>query len=519
LDKQQLKLPTFHSGNLTLPALLPGDHELMIPYGTVQISPQPGRKKIWFKERVSSICVILAIFMSADWFEHHIGTWLIYVAVFLWCSISFFIRTRLFTIPTHIQIGAEGLRFHQLNIFRLHTTPWIKWNWIASVKYNQNNASPSGQPFIQFHFAWDNVPRDQQPKLRKLLSNPVLKDISKGAPTPGMKLFPSKVSHEADIPRMVSALQHFLDPDKCDLRISEVQGNSERLTYTKFWLDSLESSKARKRDLNPLVAGETLAEGKYKIVKRIGAGGQALTYLAECNDIPSKVVLKEFVLPARGGIEIKRRAFASVENEAALLKQLSHPQIVKLTDLFVDGNRAYLVLEYIDAKSLRHLVQESGIFDEPKVISLATQMCGILQYLHAQCPPVIHRDFTPDNLLLNSDGKLTLVDFNVAERLESEYTKTVVGKHCYIPPEQFRGRATVQSDIYACGATMYWLLTGQDPEPITISHPLSVNSQVSSNMDTIVAKATNPDTRLRYLDADSMRKDLTAQSRISLFPN
>src|SRR5581483_5192636 len=100
------------------------------------------------------------------------------------------------------------------------------------------------------------------------------------------------------------------------------------------------------------------------------------------------------------------------------------------------------------------------------------QMCEILAYLHGLEPPVVHRDFTPDNLMITDDGTLKLLDFNVAMSADNAATSsTAVGKHAYMAPEQFRGLPEPKSDIYSLGATLHFLLTGRDPEPISVSHP------------------------------------------------
>src|SRR5262249_27367437 len=125
-------------------------------------------------------------------------------------------------------------------------------------------------------------------------------------------------------------------------------------------------------------------------------------------------------------------------------------------------------------------------------------------------PPVVHRDFTPENLILLGDRQIKLIDFNVAQELESTSTKTVVGKHAYIPPEQFRGRAVIQSDIYALGGTLFFFLTGEDPEPITSVHPKEKVSSVSAELDAIVARATQPAVAQRYADSQAVMKDLLA---------
>ena len=123
---------------------------------------------------------------------------------------------------------------------------------------------------------------------------------------------------------------------------------------------------------------------------------------------------------------------------------------------------------------------------------------------------MVHRDFTPENLILSKEGVLKLVDFNVAQQQESTATGTVVGKHCFISPEQFRGKPTSQSDIYSMGATLYYLLTGEDPGPITCSHPKQKVEGLSDNIDELVAKATALSAPKRYLNASDVRKDLEA---------
>src|SRR5262249_46009135 len=149
------------------------------------------------------------------------------------------------------------------------------------------------------------------------------------------------------------------------------------------------------------------------------------------------------------GLNVSKKVLDHIQRQAELLKRIEHPQIVKLVDLFVEDQRAYLVLEHIPGESLRELVDREGPLPEEAVISLGIQMCDLLAHLHCQSPPVIHRDFTPENLIHTKEEQIKLIDFNVAQQMESKATRTVVGKHSYIPPEQFRGKASTQSDIYA----------------------------------------------------------------------
>jgi serine/threonine protein kinase len=142
------------------------------------------------------------------------------------------------------------------------------------------------------------------------------------------------------------------------------------------------------------------------------------------------------------------------------------------------------------------------------VKDLALQMANILAHLHSQNPPLVHRDFTPENLILDENGILKLIDFNVAQELEEGSTRTIVGKHAYLPPEQFRGKACPQSDIYAYGATLHYLLTGEEPEPISCSHPILINEAILPEFEKIVSQATELELADRTRDAQELIESL-----------
>jgi len=278
-------------------------------------------------------------------------------------------------------------------------------------------------------------------------------------------------------------------------------------SYTELWLQALAGPPKREK-LKPLVEGAIIRDGLYTVIRPIGIGGQGFAYLSKNNLTGESVVLKEFLLPVFVDMSVRKKALVKFENEAKILKQLDHPQIVRLLDFLVEDHRAYLVLEHIDGLSMRKIVQQQGKLAESQVRDLAKQMCKIQRYLHSLTPPVVHRDFTPDNLILRKDGTLKVIDFNVAQQIESTATGSVVGKHAYLPPEQFRGQPVPQSDIYALGATLSFLLTGEDPEPISESHPRQSCPSVSLQMDALVAKATSTELAQRYLSVDQLAADL-----------
>lgn len=278
-------------------------------------------------------------------------------------------------------------------------------------------------------------------------------------------------------------------------------------SYTELWLQALSGPPKRER-LSPLERQAKLRDQRYVVDRQLGVGGQGTAYLAFDRELSQNVVLKEFILPVFVDVNVRRQSLERFEKEARILRQLDHDQIVKLIDFFVEDHRGYLVLEHIDGQSLRDIVLSSGAFSEEKVRGLALQMCRMQTYLHGLTPPVVHRDFTPDNLILRKDGTLKLVDFNVAQQKESTSTGTVVGKHAYLPPEQFRGQPTTQSDIYSLGASLFFLLTAEEPEPINQQHPRRVRHEISDAMDRVVARATAIELKDRYKTASELEIDL-----------
>ncbi|MBI4533525.1 MAG: serine/threonine protein kinase [Candidatus Melainabacteria bacterium] len=263
----------------------------------------------------------------------------------------------------------------------------------------------------------------------------------------------------------------------------------EHLSYTQMWEEEL-SRRFNATAFVPLEPGKTLQSGQLKIVRQLAFGGLSAIYLAQRDNL-ELVVVKEAVVPANSDQQSKDKATELFYREAQFLMRLNHPQVAKVLNYFVDDGRNYMLLEYIHGQDLRQLVKQHGAQSEAKVLSWARQIVDILLYLHGQDPPIVHRDLTPDNLVLREDGDLVLIDFGAANEFVGTATGTLVGKQAYIAPEQFRGKATTQSDIYAFGGTLYFLLTGHDPEALCQSHPRERNQDVSDKVDQLVAACTN----------------------------
>ncbi|MGD9681692.1 MAG: protein kinase [Candidatus Obscuribacterales bacterium] len=386
--------------------------------------------------------------------------------------------------PTHLSLSEKGLRFmwhHGFLNREQKELPWQSINRI-SIEMPKGKTSPSDQILVLHTDVGQNF---------------------------RIKL--GSISDVLDRERILKAIERWAPGVHRDVTVLTALEAPADHSYTELWLKALSAPPKRER-FKPLSKGAKLKDGRFEMIEQLGVGGQGTAYRVKDKEGDEDVVLKEFILPVYVDVAVRRQALERFENEARILKQLDHPQIVSLTDFFIEDHRSYLVLEHINGKSLKQLVMENGPMSEEQVKGLALQMCTILDYLHGLSPPVVHRDFTPDNLILREDGTLKLVDFNVAQQTEATATGTVVGKHAYLPPEQFRGTPVPASDLYSMGATLHFLLTGQDPEPISISYPQKINSKVSGAMDFLVAKATAMSLDDRYGSAEEIRKDLNSKS-------
>lgn len=210
------------------------------------------------------------------------------------------------------------------------------------------------------------------------------------------------------------------------------------------------------------LAAGTILQDRYRIVRRMGKGGMGAVYEAIDARLDATVAIKEaFSRDPR-----LRRQF---EHEARLLAQLHHPALPRVTDYFGEGDRVFLVMQFIGGDDLAHIIsRHPGPLPRNTVIAWADQLLDALIYLHSRERQIIHRDIKPHNLKLTSAGSIALLDFGLA-KADSDTTTmnstSVFGfTRRYSPPEQMQDQGTTpQSDIYALGATLYHLLTGVKP--------------------------------------------------------
>ncbi|WP_026732415.1 serine/threonine protein kinase [Fischerella sp. PCC 9605] len=209
---------------------------------------------------------------------------------------------------------------------------------------------------------------------------------------------------------------------------------------------------------------EQVLRDRYQLIEKLGESAGRQTWLAWDLSTQEQVVVKMLIFSDQMQWENVRL----FEREAQILKKLNHPRIPQYRNYFCFEDRVIqfaLVQTYIPGSSLRELLAKGRVFTPAEIRKIAAEILKILIYLHSLSPVVLHRDIKPSNILLGKDSQIYLLDFGaVQDRAAREgATFTVVGTYGYAPLEQFGGRATPASDLYALGATLIHLLTGISP--------------------------------------------------------
>jgi len=276
-------------------------------------------------------------------------------------------------------------------------------------------------------------------------------------------------------------------------------------------------AKAEAPPRAPTLSVGAVLEERYQIESILGIGGMSVVYKGRdtrFKGVYRPCAIKEMIDRSPNsqtrGITLK-----NFEREASLLATLNHPAIPKIYDYFVVEGRIYLVLEFIEGNNLEDILDEStDALEEERVVRWAIQICDVLSYLHNHKPePIIFRDIKPSNVMIAPDERIVLIDFGIARIFEADQKGTMIGTEGYSPPEQYRGVTDPRGDLYALGATMHHLLTRSDPRletPFTFHErpPTSLNPHLSSQVEAVIMKALEYDSRQRWASAAEMRTAL-----------
>jgi serine/threonine-protein kinase len=268
---------------------------------------------------------------------------------------------------------------------------------------------------------------------------------------------------------------------------------------------------------------DTLFDGRYRIVKRLGAGGMANVYLAEDQELGRRVAIK--ILNDRHAND--EQFVERFRREASNAAGLSHPNIVSIYDRGEAEGTYYIAMEHLDGRTLKELIQARGPAPPRIAIDYTRQILGALRFAHRH--GIVHRDIKPHNVLVDGDNRLKVTDFGIARAGASQMTEagSIMGTAQYLSPEQARGGPVDQrSDLYSVGVLLYELLTGtlpftgDAPVEIAMKHlsekpvpPSAIRPEVPRDLDLVVTRALAKDPDERYQTAEELDADLERVGR------
>jgi eukaryotic-like serine/threonine-protein kinase len=266
---------------------------------------------------------------------------------------------------------------------------------------------------------------------------------------------------------------------------------------------------------------ETIIDGRYRVLSRLGSGGMADVYLAHDELLGREVAVKVLHHHFAEDQEFVER----FKREASSAAGLSHPNIVGIFDRGEWNGTYYIAMEYIAGRSLKQIVRETGPFDPVFAIDIVIQILRAARFAHRR--GVIHRDLKPHNVILDEDGRARVTDFGIARAGASDMTLTgsIMGTAQYLSPEQAQGyTVSAASDIYSVGVILYELLTGVVPfegeTAVAIAFkqvsaaprpPSELNPALPASLDALVLRALAKDPIERYADDDELIAALEAE--------
>ena len=267
-----------------------------------------------------------------------------------------------------------------------------------------------------------------------------------------------------------------------------------------------------------ITKGQKINE-RYEIIRAIGEGGMANVYLGYDTILDRNVAIKIL----RGDLSNDEKFVRRFQREALSASSLAHPNIVEMYDVGEDDGLYYIVMEYVDGKTVKQLLKKRGNLTLSETIDIMLQLTDGMSHAHDSY--IVHRDLKPQNIMIKDDGQIKITDFGIAMALNSTQltqTNSVMGSVHYLPPEQASGKgSTIKSDIYSMGIVFYELLSGSLPfrgdnaVEIALKHmrdPLpslrDENPTIPQSIENIIKRATAKNPKNRYDDARSMYEDL-----------
>src|SRR5688572_14929799 len=267
----------------------------------------------------------------------------------------------------------------------------------------------------------------------------------------------------------------------------------------------------------------TIFAGRYRLERKLGSGGMADVWLAEDQELGRKVAIKMLHERYANDVQFVER----FRREATHAAGLSHPNVVSIYDRGEAEGSYFIVMEYVEGRTLKELVVTRGPCPIPVAISYTRQVLAALRYAHRHA--IIHRDIKPHNVIVDHEGRVKVADFGIARAGASQITEagSIIGTAQYLSPEQARGAPVDESsDLYSTGIVLYELLTGkvpftgETPVEIAMKHlqqvpeaPSTIRPEIPRDLDLVALRALAKDPSDRYHSAEEMDSDLERIAR------
>lgn len=280
-----------------------------------------------------------------------------------------------------------------------------------------------------------------------------------------------------------------------------------------------------------LSTGVSLSAERYTIERLVAAGGMGAVYRAIDTRFNRPCAVKEMLDQFHAEAE-RAQAVEWFAREATLLLDLNHPCIPRVRDFFMERGKHYLVMDFIEGRTLGDVLEKEGNVlgvngargvTEARVRSWAQQLCSVLTYLHRQTPPIIFRDLKPSNIMVTEQDEIKLIDFGIARTFQSQHQATIIMTIGYAPPEQLHGMPEPRSDIYALGATLHRVLTRHDathnkPTIFTFPPVRQLRPDISPAFEQVIMRALAPALEQRWASTTEMERAIINLPVVTIVP-
>lgn len=407
-------------------------------------------------------------------------------------------------IPDRVMLSADGIKFLWSGRFDRFSSGTLRWSKIRLVYLEKPNESEDGHFFICIRNS----------------SGGVLKLHTSGFGDPSqLELFFQTLRQRVPAAFKDAPLYLAVQPEQKSNLAYVIRSVKQYLKITK-------PSKIEEF----LTPDTVLQDGRYRLLARLETTAECTRYVAEANDPDvvdsrlaafcegkssskfgaQKVLLEEYILPPKKNmmsldyLELQ----SLLEHRARVASRLDNKRILRWLDIFQENQRMYCVFEYFAGDTLHQHVLKNGSFTESQTIKMALFMCDLLSLMHGEEPAILHGSFNPHSLSITDAGELKMTTLPRSGLMESRRLPGPAGRLAYMAPEQLHLTPCKQSDLYGLGATLYFMLTGQDPPAAQCLKVKQAVPSVSDTLSGIIERCTDPDLGKRLENVDVLKRQL-----------